>query len=115
MAAFVLIAHGSRNPKFQQIVMRVAEKLEDKVGKVYVGFLMGKPSVKEAIAKASEENDELIIVPFFIAEGSHVVQDLRKTVEEIAKDKRVKFAKALGDHPLIVEALYQRYEEALRE
>ncbi|UXD22405.1 hypothetical protein IPA_04420 [Ignicoccus pacificus DSM 13166] len=118
MTAFVLIAHGSKNPKFQEIVLKVAKELENKedVKRVYVGFLMGKPSIEDAIKKAAANDDILVIVPFFIAEGSHVVQDIRRKVEEVVGNrKKVVYAKALGDHPLIVETLYQRYLEAVRE
>ena len=116
MPALILVAHGSKNPKFQEMVFRVAKKLEERVGKVYVGFLIGQPTVTEAVIEASKDNDELIIVPFFIAEGSHVVRDLKRSVENVLDEsKRVVFAKALGDHPLVIEALYDRYLEALKE
>jgi len=115
LTALILVAHGSKNPKFQEMVMRVAKKLEERVGKVYVGFLIGHPTVTEAVKEAAKENEELVIVPFFIAEGSHVVRDLKKSVETIISKKRIRFARTLGDHPLVIEALYQRYLEALQE
>jgi sirohydrochlorin ferrochelatase len=114
LAALVLIAHGSKNPKFQEVVFRVADALEKKAGKVYVGFLRGEPSVRAALTKAFQESDVVIIVPFFISEGSHVVEDLREEVEKsVNQGKKVIYACALGDHPLIIEALFQRYQEAL--
>ncbi|ALU12387.1 hypothetical protein EYM_03130 [Ignicoccus islandicus DSM 13165] len=116
LTVLLLVAHGSKNEKFNEMVLRVAMQLKRKAGKVYVGFLLGTPSVREAAEKAFAESDEVIVVPFFIAEGSHVVKDLKKEIEEVAKGsgKKVVFAKALGDHPLVVEALYQRFVEALR-
>ena len=116
MVVLLLVAHGSKNERFNRMVLKVASELQRRVGKVHVGFLLGKPTIREAAERALEEDDEVIVVPFFIAEGSHVVKDLRKEVEEVAesKGKKVFFAKALGDHPLVVEALYQRFLEALR-
>lgn len=111
-AAFVLIAHGSKNKKFYDLVENVAKMLEEKVkDKVYVGYLMGSPSVEEAVEKA--DGDVIVVVPFFISESSHVVKDVKERVLKASKGKNVIFAKPLGDHPLVVEALYLRYLEAL--
>ncbi len=116
MTVLLLVAHGSKNEKFNEMVLKVADDLRRKVKNVYVGFLLGEPSVREALERAFDEDDEVIVVPFFIAEGSHVVKDLKNVIREVAerRGKRVIFAKALGDHPLVVEALYSRFIEALR-
>ncbi len=109
--SFVLIAHGSKNKKFYEVVERVAKELEKRVGKVHVGYLMGRPSVEEAVKEA--DGDVVVIVPFFISESSHVVRDVKERVKKACEGKEVIFAKPLGDHPLVIEALYQRYLEAL--
>ena len=109
--AFVLVAHGSKNKRFYEMVENVARMLERKVGKVHVGYLMGEPSVEEAVREA--EGDVIVVVPFFISESSHVVRDVRERVRKATDGKEVVFARPLGDHPLVVEALYQRFLEAL--
>jgi len=113
-ASIVLIAHGSKNKNFYRMVNNVARMLEEKVGKkVYVGYLMGEPSVEEAVKEAP--GDLVVVVPFFISESSHVVRDVRERVMKVSNGKKVVFAKPLGDHPLVVEVLYSRYLEALGE
>lgn len=109
----LLIAHGSKNKKFYEMVERAAEMLRElHGGKVVVGYLMGSPSIEDAVR--SIEEDTFVVVPFFISESSHVVKDVRRRVMEAAKGKKVIYAKPLGDHPLVVRALYERFLEALR-
>ncbi|NPA85410.1 MAG: hypothetical protein GXO07_05345 [Crenarchaeota archaeon] len=113
-AAFVLVAHGSKNKKFYDMVERVAKELEGAVGgEVKVGYLMGEPSVEEAVRSA--EGEVVVVVPFFISESSHVVRDVRERALKASNGRKVIFAKPLGDHPLVVKALLSRYLEALED
>ena len=109
----LLIAHGSKNKKFYEMVERAAEMLRElHGGKVVVGYLMGSPSIEEAVQ--SIEEDTFVVVPFFISESSHVVKDVKERVKKASNGKKVIYAKPLGDHPLVVRALYERFLEALQ-
>ena len=86
-SAIVLFAHGARDPRwaepFQRLKTLVASRHPD--GRVELAFLeLMQPSLAEAIEALMKEGcEEIRIVPAFMAQGSHLRQDLPRMVGEL--------------------------------
>ena len=91
MQALVLIAHGSRRQASNQEVMDLASRLQQSAGDRYqlieAGFLeIAEPSIPEAIETCIESGaTAVVVVPYFLAAGRHVVEDIPKIVEPVAE------------------------------
>ena len=117
--AVLLIAHGSRRAKANAELHTVAKSLTDR-GRypvVRVSFLeLAEPSIAEGGASCVEAGAaEVILLPFFLSPGRHVVEDLtaaRDALRERFPAVQFILAGALGSHPLILDALADRAREA---
>lgn len=91
MQALVLIAHGSRRQASNQEVTNLALGLKKSAGKYYqiveAGFLeIAKPSIPEAIESCIESGaTSVIVVPYFLAAGRHVVEDIPQIVRPVGE------------------------------
>ena len=91
MQALVLIAHGSRRQASNQEVTNLALGLKKSAGKQYqiveAGFLeIAKPSIPEAIESCIESGaTSVIVVPYFLAAGRHVVEDIPQIVRPVGE------------------------------
>ena len=78
--AVILFGHGARNPEWAEPFHRIRAAMLAKEPSVPVvlGFLeLMQPSLEEAIDQLVKDGaDELVIVPIFMAAGSHVKKDL---------------------------------------
>jgi len=89
MQALVLIAHGSRRQASNQEVTNLALGLKKSAGKQYqiveAGFLeIARPSIPEAIESCIESGaTSVIVVPYFLAAGRHVVEDIPQIVRPV--------------------------------
>ena len=84
--AFVLFAHGARDPRWSRTLAALAAALEHRHpgGTVRTAFLeLQAPSLEQALdSLAAEGLDEIRIVPVFWAAGGHVNEDLPRMVAE---------------------------------
>jgi sirohydrochlorin ferrochelatase len=91
MQALVLIAHGSRRQASNQEVMDLASRLQQSAGDRYqlieAGFLeIAEPSIPEAIETCIESGaTAVVVVPYFLAAGRHVVEDIPYIVKPVAE------------------------------
>ena len=91
MQALVLIAHGSRRQASNQEVTNLALGLKKSAGKQYqiveAGFLeIARPSIPEAIESCIESGaTSVIVVPYFLAAGRHVVDDIPQIVRPVGE------------------------------
>ncbi len=94
MQALVLIAHGSRRAASNQEVKDLASRLKhsatDRFQLVEPGFLeLASPSIPQAIEACIEAGaTSLVIVPYFLAAGRHVAEDIPRIVEPVAQQHR---------------------------
>jgi sirohydrochlorin ferrochelatase len=94
MRALLLVAHGSRREESNQEVRELAERLRAGSGGrfAWVGhaFLeLAQPSIPEAVAAAAASGArEVLVLPYFLSAGRHVVKDIPEEV-----------ATALREHP----------------
>jgi len=94
MRALLLVAHGSRRTESNEEVRDLTEQLRGRAGGRFgwVGhaFLeLAQPSIPEAVAEAAVAGArEVLVLPYFLAAGRHVVKDIPDEV-----------AIALREHP----------------
>jgi sirohydrochlorin ferrochelatase len=117
--ALLLIAHGSRRAEANAELEHVAAELRSR-GK----YSLVQPSYLELAAPGIEEGGalcvasgatEVILLPYFLSPGKHVVEDLtasRDRLRERFPSVRFVRAEPLGRHPLLLDILEQRAEEA---
>ena len=91
MQALVLIAHGSRrqasNQEVIDLVSRVQQSASDRYPLIKAGFLeLASPSIPEAIEACIESGaTTVVVVPYFLAAGRHVVEDIPGIVKPVAE------------------------------
>lgn len=92
MKALLLIAHGSRRAQSNDEVRTTANKLRAQCGQQYpiveCGFLeLAEPSIPEGIRLCAEQGAQAIIVlPYFLNSGTHVVDDIPNIVNRCKAD-----------------------------
>jgi sirohydrochlorin ferrochelatase len=119
--ALLLIAHGSRRPDANADLDHLVGQLRDR-GRfpiVEASFLeLAEPTVAEGAARCVEQGaGRLVMVPYFLSAGVHVQRDLAALREELSRrypGVDVRLAEPLGRHPLLVEVVSQRADEANR-
>jgi sirohydrochlorin ferrochelatase len=77
---------------------------------------LAEPSISEGGATCVAAGaTEVILLPFFLSPGKHVVEDLAAARDDLASRfpaARFTLANALGNHPLILDALDDRARAA---
>jgi sirohydrochlorin ferrochelatase len=119
--ALLLIAHGSRRPDANADLDHLVAQLRDR-GRfpiVEASFLeLAEPTVEEGAARCVARGAErLVLVPYFLSSGVHVQRDLAALRDELSRrytQVEVRLAEPLGRHPLLVEVVSERADEANR-
>ncbi|MFJ3924142.1 sirohydrochlorin chelatase [Streptomyces sp. NPDC090022] len=109
--SLVAVAHGSRDPR----ALHTAHALLDRVRElrprldVRLGHIeLNAPLLDDTLEAL---RGEAVLVPLLLGRGYHVKRDLPSAAAR-ARHLRVAVAAPLGPHPLLVEALRDRLEEA---
>ena len=114
MNALLLVAHGSRREQSNDEVRILADKLKqhcnDQYPIIHAAFLeLAEPLIPDGIKKCVDDGAKSVIVlPYFLNSGRHVVEDIPGIVEETIKDYpgiEIKIASHLGASDLMVELL----------
>jgi len=107
----VLIAHGSREPRWARPFEELAESVGKKTGlPVKLAFLeQMKPSLEEAISTFAREGIRSIrVVPVFLGQGGHVREDLPRLVEAIGREQpalALTLEPPIGERADVIEAI----------
>ncbi len=93
MKSLLIVAHGSRRAASNESVSMLAQqvsKLDNAFNRVEAAFLeIVEPSIPDGISRLIEAGaDEVVILPYFLTAGRHVVEDVPAEV-----------AKAQARHP----------------
>lgn len=94
MKAFLILAHGSRKTQSNEEVIALAERFaahnSDNYSLVRAGFMeLAKPDIPEIMDEVLEMGaTELVILPYFLAAGAHVVEDIPEIVHDCLKDRQ---------------------------
>jgi len=113
--ALLLIAHGSRRSEANADLDFIAQGIRER-GRypiVQVSFLeLAHPNIDKGGAICVEQGaTDVILLPFFLSPGVHVVEDLtaaRDRLSERYQQTRFVLAEPLGQHPLLVEVVEER-------
>jgi sirohydrochlorin ferrochelatase len=117
--ALLLIAHGSRRPEANADLEFVASALRARgrypiVRESYLE--LAEPNIEAGGANCVEAGaTDVILLPYFLSPGVHVSEDLTAARNALSvRFPRVRFwlAEPLGRHPLLVDVVEQRADEA---
>ncbi len=120
--ALLLIAHGSRRAEANADLDYLAADLRTRGD-----YLVVQPSYLELADPAIVPGGEMcvaagaatvVMLPYFLSPGRHVVEDLTAARDELARrHPAVQFvlAEPLGRHPLMLQVVTERAREALGE
>lgn len=118
-AALLLIAHGSRRPSANADLFAIADVLREQRHYPIVepSFLeLCEPSMEQGARKCVELGAErVILVPYFLSAGTHVRRDLKAFRDRMSAELPTAtfvLAEPMGRHPLLLEIIRQRAEEA---
>jgi sirohydrochlorin cobaltochelatase len=110
--ALVLFAHGSRDPQwarpFEALQRRLEQRLPD--SPVVLAFLeQMRPDLPEVIGALADQGIERItVLPLFMAQGSHLREELPRIVARACEDNpgvRVRTSAAVGEVEELLQAI----------
>lgn len=105
MKALLIISHGSRketsNQEVRDLSLKVASQLGESFDVVEAAFLeLADPLIPEGIRRCADLGaKEVLIVPYFLAAGRHVIEDIPGIVDAerpLYSDVRISIAPHLG-------------------
>ncbi len=112
----ILIAHGSRDPRWRESVEKLAESLQadlgpDEVRLAYMQF--ASPTLIDVASEAVRAGaTKLRVLPLFLTGDGHLVRDIRPLVDQLVDQLRkthqsveVTLLPPVGRHPLFEELL----------
>ncbi|MFH2059593.1 MAG: CbiX/SirB N-terminal domain-containing protein [Pseudomonadota bacterium] len=88
MKVLVIAAHGSRkkesNIEVEKLAVRLAKKIGNRFDKVVHAFLqIAEPLLETTMTEWVKEGaTHMVIFPFFIGSGSHILEDIPNLVEK---------------------------------
>ena len=113
--ALILFAHGARDPQWAGPVQAVAKRLqtENPDQAIDVAFLeFMTPTLSEAVARMAEQAADhplqIDILPFFIAQGGHLRQEVPVMLAEIQEQHpraSLRLLPPLGELPSVQDAM----------
>ena len=116
--AVLLIAHGSRRAEANADLVTLAAMLRERgeysiVERSYLEI--AEPTIPQgAAACLAAGATRVLMLPFFLSAGAHVVEDLERHRHELADshpDIEFRLCPPLGLHPLILEIIADRLRE----
>ena len=116
MKALLLVAHGSRRKQSNDEVVQLAEKLKktcsDQYNIIHAGFLeLADTLIPDGIKKCADDGaSSIIVLPYFLNSGRHVVEDIPEIVEQARPDYPdidIKLAQHVGASEMMMELLME--------
>ena len=119
--AVIILNHGTRNKQAQESFNTFVQTLRGKFPAVIVehaSMELSEPSMPVIIKKLYESGRrDIVIVPFFLFSGMHIVRDIPEIIEEERRkysDLRITFGKPLMPDERLRDILYDRIKETLQ-
>ena len=110
--ATVLLAHGSRDPTWQQPLLRVQQRMAELAPghPVVLAFLeMSPPSLPQAVADlVAAGANPITVVPLFLGMGKHAREDLPQLAQQVRQahpDLDLRVQSSVGEAPELIEVL----------
>lgn len=113
--ALILFAHGARDPQWAGPVQAVAKRLQTEnpdlaIAIAFLEFMT--PTLSEAVAhmaeQAAEQPLQIDILPFFIAQGGHLRQEVPVMLAQIQEQHPnvvLRLLPPLGELPSVQDAM----------
>ena len=118
-AGIIILGHGSRLESANSVIPSLIESMRNKLnhGDIVPAYLhLARPGLSESIEDLiSRGHRDIIIVPFFLLSGNHVIRDIPEAVEEeISRNPHVNFkiTRSLGEDARIADIIKSRIKEA---
>lgn len=107
MPSLLIIAHGSRNQQSAREIETLGARIKARLSaydNVAVCYLeLAEPDIKSAISElANQGASHIDLLPYFLAQGNHVAEDIPHIVSEAADvhpDISLNLLPHLGNHP----------------
>lgn len=118
----VLIAHGSRNPKwlvpFEQLIGDLKQDVgEDNVFLCYMKH--GRPQLPQLAQELAGRGVRHIrILPLFMATGLHLKDDIPEEINAIKQqfpELEIELLSPIGEHPLFLDMMHRLARQFLSE
>ena len=111
-SSIILFAHGARDPEWAAPFRRIAARLRAARPNlpIQLAFLeLMQPALAEAVAgMAADGITRITVVPLFLAQGSHLKEDLPRLLDEIRRNHRevtIDVTPAIGDAEVLTSAI----------
>ena len=108
----ILIAHGSREPRWLASVEELTESLQTEHGqdRVRLAYMQSaSPTLMEVVSDAAKSGQTKIrVLPLFLTLGGHVARDIQNQIDEVRRgrpDIDVRLLPPVGEHPPFMELL----------
>ncbi len=110
----LIVAHGSRRQASNQEVLALADRVADLkspgIDHVETGFLeLAEPSIPDALDRcAALGAGEIVVMPYFLAAGTHVTQDIPEALDEFQArhpDIAVRLTRHLGAADVMAQTI----------
>jgi len=126
----LLVGHGSSLPYNKQLVEETGRLISRKDPGYIVkcAFMnLNRPTIEETLEEFKREDvDTLVVVPFFLAKGVHINNDIpellglpegsyRGRLSKNGSEIPLIYADPIGSDPLLAELMLKSAERALRE
>jgi hypothetical protein len=116
--AVLLIAHGSRRAEANADLVDLATLVQERgvYKTVEIAYLeLCEPTIPQGVSHCVQQGAKIILMmPYFLSAGSHVVEDLERYQQEAAErfpDVRFQLCPPLGLDPLMVDLVMTRIAE----
>jgi sirohydrochlorin ferrochelatase len=113
--AVLLIAHGSRRPEANHDLVQLADTLRSRglYAIVETAYLeLAEPAISDGGAACVAAGATCVkLLPYFLSAGAHVVDDLERHRQELARrfpGVAFELCPPLGLHPLMIEIVLDR-------
>ncbi|MEW5790662.1 MAG: CbiX/SirB N-terminal domain-containing protein [Pseudomonadota bacterium] len=110
--AHILLAHGSRDPRWCASFERLAEALRQRNPgrRIWLAYLeLATPSLLDCIGQAVAAGiKDIRVTPLFLAMGAHLARDIPMRLAEAESaflDLRIRLDPALGEHAAVRAAI----------
>ena len=120
--AVVLVGHGSKLPKSNEALNLVIEALRKKEPDTFfqAAYLeLQSPNIPQGIELCLHQGaEEVVVIPYFVQTGKHVVQDIPRIIEETKTrypQKKISLGEYLGFDGRIVSLILDRVTSARRK
>lgn len=121
-SCLVLLAHGSRNPRWCKPFEHLLEGLQRKVGpdRVHLAYMeLTKPSLPNVIRRLADQGVCAIrILPLFMSSGNHLDKDIPAQVVPLRRDYpelELEVLPPIGSHPRFIAMMHELVSDVLHE